>query len=61
MIAHTKSERRSCPHCWGRKTCDCASCGHKAWYISFGGKMYRYYESGKCRVCDGKGVVADSG
>jgi len=60
MIAQPKLGQNICPHCWGRKMCDCASCGQRAWYISFGGKMYKYYESRKCKVCDGKGVLADT-
>jgi hypothetical protein len=57
MIAQTKSEQNLCSHCWGRKICDCASCGHKAWYIAFGGKRYKYYESGRCKECGGKGIM----
>ena len=60
MMAQLKSEQNSCPHCLGRRICDCASCGHREWYISFGGKMYKYHESGKCKVCGGKGFISDT-
>jgi hypothetical protein len=56
-MIQSKSEQKECPHCWGKKICDCKSCGQRAWYIDFGGKLFRYYESGRCRVCGGKGVV----
>jgi hypothetical protein len=57
MIVQSKSEQKDCPHCWGRKICDCKSCGLKVRYISFGGKWFKYYESGKCKVCGGKGII----
>lgn len=59
MIAQLKSEQNFCPHCWGKKICDCASCGQKVRHISFGGKWFKYYESGRCKACGGKGVVLD--
>jgi len=57
MIAHASSEKNVCPHCIGRALCDCSACGQKVRYIDFGGKWHKYYESGICRKCHGKGVV----
>jgi hypothetical protein len=57
MIVQSKLEKKECPHCWGKKICDCKCCGQRAWYIDFGGKLFRYYESARCRVCGGKGMV----
>jgi len=57
MIVQTKLEQKECPHCWGRKKCDCKSCGQKVWYIEFGGKRIKYYESCRCKVCGGRGVI----
>ena len=58
MIAQIKSEKITCPHCLGKRICDCASCGQRAWYISFGGKLYKYIESGRCKECGGKGFIS---
>ena len=60
MIAQLKSEKIICSHCLERRICDCESCGQKAWYISFGGKMHKYIESGKCKVCGGKGFISEA-
>lgn len=56
MIAQTIPEKAPCPHCWGKQVCDCRSCGLKVKYIDFGGKWFKYYESGTCRVCGGTGI-----
>jgi hypothetical protein len=60
MIAQLKTGQKYCPHCDGRRICDCSSCGQKVRYIDFGGKWHKYYESGKCKACDGKGAIADT-
>ena len=60
MIAQTKLEGKTCPHCIGKTTCDCAVCGRRVRYIDFGGKWHKYYESGICRQCGGKGNIAGS-
>jgi hypothetical protein len=59
MIAQPNSEEKYCPHCLGRRCCDCESCGQKARYFDFGGTRFSYYESGKCKVCGGKGIISD--
>lgn len=58
MIAQQKIEPNFCSHCWGKKICDCASCGLKVRYLSFGGKWFKYYESGRCKVCGGEGIIS---
>jgi hypothetical protein len=58
MIAQTKLAGETCPHCIGRTTCDCTHCGRRVRYIDFGGKWHRYYESGTCRKCRGKGILS---
>jgi hypothetical protein len=60
MIEQLKTEQKSCSHCNGRTICDCSTCGQKVRFIDFGGKWHKFYESGKCKICDGKGSILNS-
>lgn len=49
---NVKQKKVECPHCRGRTTCDCMTCGEKE-------PHYGYWRSGICKVCQGLGYVIE--
>ncbi len=47
-----------CPHCNGKTTCDCATCGMETTTRSRG-MGARMMEAGMCKACQGQGQVVD--
>jgi DnaJ-class molecular chaperone len=47
-----------CPHCNGKTTCNCATCGIET-TTRARGMGARWMEAGVCRVCNGHGQIID--